>query len=91
MDIKAFKALRFNSDIVGDVGSCISPPYDVIDPDQQEALYQKNECNIVRVIKGKKTESDSPENNVYTRAGDYLKKWIATSALKADEKEAIYA
>jgi uncharacterized protein (DUF1015 family) len=91
MQIKPFKAFRFDEAIVGDVGSCIAPPYDVISDAQQEQLYKKSKHNIVRIIKGKTTASDNGENNQYTRAADYLNKWIAQGALKQDTAETIYA
>ncbi len=91
MEIRPFKAFRFDPGKVGDVGSCIAPPYDVIGPDQQEQLYQQNEHNIVRIIKGKTTPSDDNSNNQYTRAADYLNKWIKTGILRQDSAEHIYA
>ncbi len=91
MEVKPFKAFRFDAEVVGDVGSCISPPYDVISPAQQEQLYDKNEYNIVRIIKGKTTSSDTEGNNQYTRAADYLKTWVEKGVLKQDSAEAIYA
>jgi uncharacterized protein (DUF1015 family) len=91
MEVKPFKAFRFDAGVVGDVGSCISPPYDVISPAQQEQLYDKNEYNIVRIIKGKTTSSDTEGDNQYTRAADYLKTWIEKGILKQDSAEAIYA
>jgi len=42
MEIKPFKAFRFDAGVVGDVGSCIAPPYDVISPSQQQQLYKKS-------------------------------------------------
>jgi len=91
MQIKPFKAFRFDEAVVGDVGSCIAPPYDVISDAQQEQLYKKSKHNIVRIIKGKTTVSDNGENNQYTRAADYLNKWIAQGVLKQDTAETIYA
>ncbi len=77
--------------MVGDVGSCISPPYDVISPDQQQQLYEKSKYNIVRIIKGKTTAFDNDDNNQYTRAADYLNTWIEKGVLKQDQAETIYA
>ncbi|MHC4543069.1 MAG: DUF1015 domain-containing protein [Planctomycetota bacterium] len=91
MEVKPFKAFRFDEGIVGDVGSCISPPYDVISPAQQEQLYDRSKYNIVRIIKGKTTSFDNEDNNQYTRAADYLKTWIEKGVLKQDSAEAIYA
>lgn len=91
MEIKPFKAFRFDPGVVGDVGSCISPPYDVINPTQREQLYERSKYNIVRIIKGKTTPLDNDGNNQYTRAADYLKSWIEKGALRQDSAESIYA
>ncbi len=91
MEVKPFRAYRFDGNIVGDVGSCIAPPYDVISSAQQQELYQKNEYNIVRIIKGKSTASDDADNNQYTRAAGYFNTWIEKGALKQDPVETIYA
>jgi len=91
MEVKPFKAFRFDSGVVGDVGSCIAPPYDVINPAQQQQLYEKSEYNIVRIIKGKTTPSDNDSNNQYTRAADLLNTWIEKGILKQDSAETIYS
>lgn len=91
MEVKPLKAFRFDAGVVGDVGSCISPPYDVISASQQQKLYEKSEYNIVRIIKGKKTASDDADNNQYTRAANYFNTWIEKGVLKQDQIETIYA
>jgi len=90
MEVKPFKAFRFDAAVVGDVGNCIAPPYDVISPAQQQHLYDKSEYNIVRIIKGKTTPSDNENNNQYTRAADHLADWIKQGALKQDSADTIY-
>ncbi|HUT31149.1 MAG TPA: DUF1015 domain-containing protein [Sedimentisphaerales bacterium] len=90
MEIRPFRAYRFDESVVGDVGSCIAPPYDVISSDQQGQFYQKSEHNIIRIIKGKAKPSDNNGDNVYTRAAQYLTAWIDQGALKQDAREAIY-
>jgi len=77
--------------MVGDVGNCIAPPFDVIGPAEQQQLYEKSEYNIARIIKGKTSPSDNEQNNQYTRAADYLNRWIKSGVLKQDAKEVIYA
>lgn len=91
MEVKPFKAFRFDPKVVGDVGNCIAPPFDVIDSSQQQQLYEKSKYNIVRITKGKTNASDNDSNNQYTRAADYLNRWIKEGALKQDKDEAIYA
>jgi uncharacterized protein (DUF1015 family) len=91
MEIRPFKAFRFNPAVVGDVGKCIAPPFDVISPSQQEQLYQRSPYNIVRITKGKITPCDDDSNNQYTRAAQYLAQWMQEGALKQDSTEAVYA
>jgi len=91
MEVKAFKAFRFDPKVVGDAGKCIAPPFDVIGPAEQQQLYEKSEYNIVRIIRGKTAPSDNDSSNQYTRAADYLNRWIKAGALKQDPDEAIYA
>jgi len=90
MEIRAFKAYRFDSSVVGDAGDCVAPPYDVIGAEQQEQLYEKNEHNIVRIIRGRTSASDNDGDNQYTRANGYLNDWISSGALKQDSADAIY-
>ncbi|MFC1783692.1 DUF1015 domain-containing protein [Planctomycetota bacterium] len=90
MDISAFRGYRYDSSGIGDPGSCIAPPYDIIDPDQQQQLYDQNEYNIVRVIKGKTFPDDNDSDNVYTRAAAALGEFIEKGALKQDDADSIY-
>jgi uncharacterized protein (DUF1015 family) len=91
MQLKPFRAFRFDPSVAGDAAACIAPPYDVIDDNQQEQLYQKSKYNIVRIIKGRTSPSDNDDNNQYTRAAGHLADWIKQGALKQDTDESIYA
>ena len=90
MDVAAFRGYRYDPAVVGDPALCIAPPYDVIDPAQQEALHAQSPYNIVRVIKGFSQADDDDERNVYSRAGQTLRDWTAAGVLKQDAAEAIY-
>ena len=91
MEVRPFKAFRFNAEVVGDAGGCIAPPYDVISDDDREKLYGRNPYNIVRITQGKTAPSDNEKDNQYTRAAGYLTEWIERGALKPDENDTIYA
>lgn len=91
MEIKPFRAFRFDGSVTGDAGKCIAPPYDVIDAKLQQELYDVNPYNVVRAILGKTQSADTESENQYTRARTYLDKTVADGALKQDPKEAIYA
>jgi uncharacterized protein (DUF1015 family) len=90
MEIRPFKAFRFNAGVVGDVGKCIAPPYDVISDDERDGLCGKSKYNIVHVTKGRTAASDDEQHNQYTRAAEYLQNWIAEGALRQDDQDTIY-
>jgi len=90
MEILPFKGYRYNRAVVADVGLCIGPPYDVIDADQQKKLHKQSKYNIVRVIKGFSWSDDDENNNVYTRAAEFLESLIEQGAIKRDQEESIY-
>ncbi len=91
MDVIPFQGYRYNSDVVGDAAACIAPPYDVIDAEQQDELYERNPFNIVRLIRGKALPNDGNTDNVYTRAAAHLQDFFAQQALVPDETERLYA
>ena len=41
MEVKPFKAFRFDKSVVGDAGKCIAPPYDVIGDEKTRAEYDE--------------------------------------------------
>jgi len=88
--LRPFKAFRFDPAIVGDAGQCVAPPYDVIDAEHQERLYQQNPYNVVRIDRGKEFPSDNDQENVYTRAAAFQKDWIDKGVLRQDDRETIY-
>jgi len=90
MEIRPFRAFRYDGQMVGDVGKCIAPPYDVISLAQQQQLHVRSQYNIVRITKGKTEPHDNEKNNQYTRAAQCLKKWIEGGVLKQDQRETIY-
>lgn len=77
-----FKAWRYHPERV-DLSRVIAPPYDVISPSEQTALYQKSPYNVVRLILGKET-------NFYEQAARYWEEWTQKGILVQDEKPAIY-
>ncbi|NQT46220.1 MAG: DUF1015 domain-containing protein [Candidatus Omnitrophica bacterium] len=88
--IKSFKGVLYNKTEVASIADVTAPPYDVISPQEQQALYNKSEKNIVRLILGKDDPSDNPTSDRYTRAAGFFDKWLADGTLKVDEEPTIY-
>jgi uncharacterized protein (DUF1015 family) len=81
--VKPFRALRYDSARVGDLGAVVAPPYDVISPAQQEALYARSPWNVVRLILPRE-----PEPAVAAAAT--LHAWRAAGVLAVDAEPALY-
>ena len=90
-DIFPFRAFRYNPEKAGaPFDRLVTQPYDKIPPARQEEYYQASPYNLVRIILGKKEEGDNGEQNVYTRAAEYLKDWAEKGVLAQDDAPAIY-
>lgn len=85
-----FKGYRYNTDVFKNLNDVTAPPYDIISKEEQQELYNKNEQNIIRVDFGMDFDTDTNDNNRYTRSGEYLKKWIDEQTLKQDDEPAFY-
>ena len=79
-----FRGLRFDADHVGDLGTVISPPYDVLDADTVRDLESANRRNIVRLILSRRFERP------YLAVRKRLRNWRTKSYLRADDEPALY-
>ena len=87
--IYPFRSLRYAPDKVP-LAKVVTQPYDKISREMQERYYAAHLNNIVRVVFGKTDPSDSPQNNVYTRAAAYLKEWRASGILQQLPEPALF-
>lgn len=88
--IVPFRGIRFNQEKAGKLAELVTPPYDVIDEGSQEAFYQRNPYNIIRLEYGKKYDTDNESDNCYTRAAEYFRRWREQGILVKDEKPSLY-
>lgn len=88
--IKPFQGIRYNLDKVRDMSKVVTPPYDVISPQEQESYYRLHEQNIIRLTKGKDLPGDNDQVNKYARAASFFKEWLNKGILQKDPKPAIY-
>ena len=90
-EIQAFRGVRYNLGQVGSLSDVVSPPYDVIGPEYQDELYKKHPYNFVKVDLNRIEPGDDDEqNNRYTRAGRFLKKWQGEGVLFTEGDPAVY-
>ena len=86
LQLRPFRALRYTLD--GDALAAVtSPPYDVIDAGERDALAAQDPHNVVRLILP--ADSDTPGDR-YARAAATLREWTGAGVLEQDARPALY-
>ena len=89
-DIRAFRGFRYDLGRVGSLSDVVAPPYDVIDADLQQQLYDRSPYNAIRLeLTAGRARRHEAENR-YTRAARTLKDWIADDVLRQDTARSLY-
>ncbi len=85
-----FRGILYNREKVK--GSEVAaPPYDVISPEMKEELYSLSPYNAVRIDFGKDSDTDTEDENRYTRAARFYEDWISEGILIRSERPTYYA
>ncbi len=87
--IAPLAGVRYNVRQVGSLSDVIAPPYDVIDPQLQDRLYDRHPANVVRVILNR-TEAGDQVDTKYARAAKFYQQWLADDVLVQDPLPAYY-
>ena len=88
--LKPFQPYRYTAK-AGDPTNLLTQPYDKISPAMQAKYLAASPYNLVRVILGQRHSEDTPSENVYTRAAQYLHDWTRGGILAQDPKAGFYA
>ncbi|GAC1622659.1 MAG: DUF1015 domain-containing protein [Candidatus Acidiferrum sp.] len=88
--VHPFRAFRYNPEQTS-FQRVLTQPYDKISPEMQDKYYAADPHNLITVEKGRAFPTDSPQNNVYTRASAALQDWIQKRAVVRDPVPAFYA
>jgi uncharacterized protein (DUF1015 family) len=89
-DVRPFRGIRYNAGMIGDLSAVITPPYDVITPEQQASYYRRNPHNIIRLEFGQELPGDIPGNDKYSRAAKILNDWLREDILVREQRPAFY-
>jgi uncharacterized protein (DUF1015 family) len=89
-EIFPFRAYRYNTAVV-DPAKVLTQPYDKITPAMAEKYAAASPYNLIPVEKGKSRPSDTPADNVYTRAAGKLDEWIRSGVIVQDATPSLYA
>src|SRR5712664_613771 len=85
-----FRAFRYNPERAP-FDRVLTQPYDKISPAMQEKYYAADPHNLIAVEKGRAYPDDTPQNNVYTRAGAAIEDWIRNNIIVQDPAPSFYA
>ena len=81
--IRPFRGVRYNPAVVGDLRHVISPPYDVISPEQQTLLHLRSPYNAVHL-----DLNQTPEP--YAGAARAFREWVDRGVLMREPAPTLY-
>ncbi|MBI2608725.1 MAG: DUF1015 domain-containing protein [Deltaproteobacteria bacterium] len=80
LELKPFKALRYNKNKIKDYEDVLTPPYDVISEEEKKIFHKKSAYNFAHLILG----------NSYQEIAQDFKKFIKEKVLTEPQAEAFY-
>ncbi|MBN1863112.1 MAG: DUF1015 domain-containing protein, partial [Dehalococcoidales bacterium] len=89
-EVRPFRGVRYNEQMVGDLSAVICPPYDVITPEIAQELYQRSEYNFARLEYGCLLPPGTSPEEKHTHSAATLDEWLGRGILKTDERPAFY-
>lgn len=89
-NIIPFIGLRYNNEKISNLASVMTPPYDIIDEAAQARYYAEHPANIIRLELGLIFPQDDDSSNRYTRAHQYMQRWIEDEILIYENEPALY-
>lgn len=89
-EIKPFKGYRYALDKITDLGNFAAPPYDMIDSELREQLYQTHKFNCVRIIQNRPEAGDTANADRHARAAVLFKQWCESGLIRQDDEPGLY-
>lgn len=86
LEVKGFRGVRYNPAKVGLLDYVITPPYDVITPEERRDLATLSPFNLVHLILPEEREFMTR----YESAADYYRTWLAHGVLLKDDAPSYY-
>jgi uncharacterized protein (DUF1015 family) len=80
-DLRAFPAIRYDTERVGDLGRVVAPPYDVIPETDLDRYRERSPYNVVRLTR---------PGSDYAGAAAFAQEWLRAGVLRQDERPAMY-
>jgi len=82
VNVQPFRGLRYNQDVVGDWGTVLGPPYDIVDAAQTAALKASTPYQIAHI--------ETAEGGEIASAAQTLRDWQEAGAIVRDDAPSYY-
>ncbi len=89
-NVAPLRGLRYDPKHVGALSKVIAPPYDVIDAQLQQALYDRHPANVIRLELNREEPGDDERTNKYSRAAKFLREWREQGVVMQEPAAALY-
>ncbi|MDI6852678.1 MAG: DUF1015 domain-containing protein [Deltaproteobacteria bacterium] len=88
--VAPFRGLYFNKDKVNSMSRVVTPPYDVIRPEQREVFAASHPYNMVHIDLPQPLPGDTPLSNRYSRAAELFGRWQREGVFQRQQEPAYY-
>ena len=89
-EVQPFRGWRYDIGQVGALADVTAPANEIITVHQQQELYQRHPCNIVRVLRNRSEIGDQDGDVRHERAADFMRHWRSEGVLIQDHEAAFY-
>ena len=89
-DVRPIQGIRYSADHIDALAAVVTPPYDVITPEDQASFYDRHPLNIIRLELGRDLPEDDALENRYTRAASTFAEWRRDGVLTQDAQPSFY-
>lgn len=79
--VKPFNGIVYDVSRAGPIEDLITPPYDVIGPEERRAFHERNPHNIIHLDFGLQHPGDDERDNRYVRAATSLSQWLSDGVM----------
>ncbi len=88
-EIRAFRALRYNPEMLPDLARVVAPPYDVISPARRLQLAARDPHNVVAIDLPVDVGAADPDEK-YRQAARTFAEWRSNGTLRKDRQPSLY-
>lgn len=86
LEVRGFRAIRYDRRRVGTLDDVVTPPFDVIGPEERAMLSRRSPYNMVHLI----LPEERNGLDKYASAGDYFETWLREGVFRQDAEDSFY-